>query len=117
MPMSTLTFALAGVSLAGIPPAFGFVGKWQLLQAGLLSGQWWWLPVLLLGGLLTAAYVVRALGATTNPDGAEVRPLRPVPRRMEVTALSVAALAVLLGVTSAGVLEELAASFPFGGGR
>jgi multicomponent Na+:H+ antiporter subunit D len=118
MPMSTLTFALAGVSLAGLPPTFGFVGKWQLLQASLLSGQWWWLPVLLLGGLLTAAYTVRVLGATTGrpDDGEELRPLDPVPRRMEVAALSMAALAVALGVTSSGVLELLGVGSAFGGG-
>jgi multicomponent Na+:H+ antiporter subunit D len=118
MPMSTLTFALAGVSLAGLPPTFGFVGKWQLLQAGLLSGQWWWLPVLLLGGLLTAAYTVRVLGATTGRpgDGTELRPLAHVPRRMEVAALSMAALAVALGVASSGLLELLGVGSEFGGG-
>ncbi|HSJ20012.1 MAG TPA: proton-conducting transporter membrane subunit [Nocardioidaceae bacterium] len=118
MPMSTMTFALAGVSLAGLPPTFGFVGKWQLLQAGLLSGQWWWLPVLLLGGLLTAAYTVRVLGATTggSSDGEELRPLAHVPRRMELAALSMAALAVALGITSSGVLELLGVGSAFGGG-
>jgi multicomponent Na+:H+ antiporter subunit D len=118
MPMSTMTFALAGVSLAGLPPTFGFVGKWQLLQGSLISGQWWWLPVLLLGGLLTAAYTVRVLGSTTGQaaDGEELRPLTHVPRRMEVAALSMAALAVALGVGSAGVLELLEVGSPFGGG-
>ncbi|MDP3894201.1 complex I subunit 5 family protein [Nocardioides sp.] len=118
MPMSTLTFALAGVSLAGLPPTFGFVGKWQLLQSGLASGQWWWLPVLLLGGLLTAAYTVRVLGATTGPpDGGEdLRPLTPVPRRMELAALSLAALAVALGVSSSGLLALLTVGSPLGGG-
>jgi multicomponent Na+:H+ antiporter subunit D len=118
MPMSTMTFALAGVSLAGLPPTFGFVGKWQLLQAGLLSGQWWWLPVLLVGGLLTAAYTVRVLGATTGgpSDGEELPPLAHVPRRMELAALSMAALAVALGVTSSGVLELLGVGSAFGGG-
>jgi multicomponent Na+:H+ antiporter subunit D len=118
MPMSTLTFALAGVSLAGLPPTFGFVGKWQLLQGSLTSGQWWWLPVLLGGGLLTVAYTVRALGATTDgtTDVGELRPLAHVPRRMEVSALSLALLAVVLGVGSAGVLELLEVGSPLGGG-
>jgi multicomponent Na+:H+ antiporter subunit D len=117
MPMATGTFALAGVSLAGLPPTFGFVGKWQLLQASLLSGQWWWLPILLLGGLLTVAYTVRVLGATTGgpDDGHELRRLTPVPRRMEVAALSMAALALALGVTSSGVLELLEVGSALGG--
>lgn len=118
MPMSTMTFALAGASLAGLPPTFGFVGKWQLLQASLISGQWWWLPVLLLGGLLTAAYTVRVLGTMTGgPEaGEELRPLAHVPRRMEVAALSMAALAVALGVASSGVLELLGVGSSFGSG-
>ncbi|WP_203336225.1 complex I subunit 5 family protein [Nocardioides limicola] len=116
MPMSTLTFGLAGASLAGLPPTFGFVGKWQLLQASLISGQWWWLPVLLVGGLLTAAYTVRVLGATVNPPDAELAPLAPVPRRMEWAALSMAALAVMLGVSSSGLLGLLGVGAPVGGG-
>ena len=59
LPLSLLSFGLAGVSIMGLPPSGGFLAKWYLLQSSLISGQWWWVPVLLLGGLLSAAYVFR----------------------------------------------------------
>ena len=72
-PLAVSATALAGVSLMGLPPSGGFAGKWMLLLAGLESRQWWWLPVLLLGGLLTAAYLFRfwriALTSVDRPAG------------------------------------------------
>lgn len=57
LPETTLAFALAGISLIGLPPSGGFVAKWLILKAVIASGQWWWAPVVLAGGLLTAGYV------------------------------------------------------------
>lgn len=118
MPMSTLAFGVAGVSLAGLPPSGGFSGKWLALQAGLGAGQWWWAAVLLVGGLLTAAYVgrvLRVLFADAAPDAREPPALRPVARRTEVTALCLALLAVAAGLRSLEVVRLLEAASPFGG--
>jgi multicomponent Na+:H+ antiporter subunit D len=54
MPLTLAAFALAGISLAGLPPSGGFVGKWMLLQAAMAQGQWFWAFVMIAGGLLTA---------------------------------------------------------------
>ncbi|NDL57936.1 complex I subunit 5 family protein [Phytoactinopolyspora mesophila] len=105
MPLSVAAFGLAGVSLAGLPPTFGFIGKWQLLQASLGTGQWWWVIVLLVGGLLTFGYSARVLRATFNPTRAfELPEPEHLPRRMEVVALSLAVLAVVLGIGSLPIL-------------
>lgn len=110
-PMTVMAFALAGVSLAGLPPSFGFVGKWQLMQASLASGQWWWLALLLAGGLLTFGYVVRVVRATYDrpwhggPERPPTSEPARVPRRMEATALGLGVLAIVLGLTSAPILE------------
>lgn len=117
-PVACATFALAGVALAGLPPSLGFAGKWLVLQSGLASGQWWWVVLVLVGGLLTAAYVGRVLRVVfvqTDPDGAPPAELRHVPRRMEVTGLSLAALAVVLGFASYGPARLLIEAFPPGG--
>jgi formate hydrogenlyase subunit 3/multisubunit Na+/H+ antiporter MnhD subunit len=63
MPLSFAAFALAGISLAGLPPSGGFVGKWLLLESAFAQGAWSWALVPLAGGALTAAYVFRVLGA------------------------------------------------------
>src|SRR5690554_5033930 len=64
LPFSLFSFGLAGLSLMGLPPTGGFAAKWLLLQASLASGQWWWLGVLLAGGLLSAAYVFQVYRAS-----------------------------------------------------
>ncbi|WP_066908795.1 complex I subunit 5 family protein [Millisia brevis] len=117
MPLSVGAFAVAGVSIAGLPPTFGFIGKWQLLQAAFGTGQWWWAIVLILGGLLTFGYTALAVGATFNrDDAAEIPEPRPVPKRMQIIAMSLAALSVILGVTAYPLLEFVARATPGGGG-
>ncbi|VAW48362.1 Na(+) H(+) antiporter subunit D, partial [hydrothermal vent metagenome] len=40
LPLTVAAFALAGVSLIGLPPSGGFIGKWLLLEAALMQGRW-----------------------------------------------------------------------------
>ncbi len=54
-------FALASVTIIGLPPSGGFFAKWLLMNAALTTGQWWYLPVILAGSLLAAAYIARVL--------------------------------------------------------
>lgn len=119
MPMSVMTIAVAGVSLAGLPPTIGFVGKWQLLQSSFAGGQWWWAVLLLGGTLLTVAYVGRMMASTFGEPGADedLPPLRPVARRTEVVPLVLAVAAAVLGVAFVGVLDLLAVGAPVSGGR
>ena len=107
MPVPMFAFGMAGVSLAGLPPTFGFLGKWNLLQASLGSGQWWWLLVLMGGGLGTAAYTARVLRLTYSgpDDDVELPELNPVRRRTQVVPLLLAVLAVGLGLGSGQLLE------------
>lgn len=62
LPATTFTIALAGVALIGLPPSGAFLGKWQLMAGAIDAGQWFWIPVVLAGSLLAAAYVFRLLG-------------------------------------------------------
>jgi multicomponent Na+:H+ antiporter subunit D len=106
LPMSFLAFGLGGLSLAGIPPSGGFSAKWLLLTAGLASGQWFWVAVIAVGGLLTLAYVLMvaryALEVKATPEG-----FRDVPRRMEWAAIVLAIGAMLLGLRGVEILELL----------
>lgn len=111
MPWSLFAFALAGVTLMGLPPSGGFVAKWLLLSSAIASGQWWWVVALLAGGLLTAAYVFRVLRYAFVPplprDGHAT-----VPRSMELAAFALAATGLLLGLVAPVPLELLATSAP-----
>ena len=58
MPWTMAAFAMATVSLIGIPPASGFVSKWYLAVGSVERGSLWTLGVLLVSSLLSAAYLV-----------------------------------------------------------
>lgn len=98
LPLTVIAFALAGLSLMGVPPSGGFLAKWLLLRAAAVSGQWWWAAVILLGGLLAGGYVFRVL-SHAMADAAEDVPLRArVPRRRQMVVLALAVCSVLLGL-------------------
>lgn len=110
-PLTLAAFALAGVSLAGLPPSGGFIGKWMLLQAAMAQGLWYWALVLLTGGILTAAYVFRVLGFAFT-ESAHEHERHSVPRLMEWTALVLALAAVALGFVAPWILPLLAGALP-----
>lgn len=113
LPLTAAAFALAGVSIMGLPPSGGFIGKWLLLQAALIQDRWDIVAVLIVGGVLAAAYVFKVLGhAFMQAD--ITHEARAVPAIMEWAALSLALGAVLLGFLAAPVLELLAIGDVFG---
>jgi multicomponent Na+:H+ antiporter subunit D len=57
MPWTMAAFAVASLSLVGIPPASGFVSKWYLTLGSVERGSTWLLAVLLTSSLLNAAYL------------------------------------------------------------
>jgi multicomponent Na+:H+ antiporter subunit D len=97
LPVSMFALALAGMSLIGLPPSGGFVGKWMLLSAALRAGEWWWAAAILGGSLLAAAYVFRVLSHAFNRlPQAELH--QPVPPVMEWAPLALALVAIGLGL-------------------
>jgi multicomponent Na+:H+ antiporter subunit D len=114
MPVSTLAFAAAGLTLTGLPPSGGFAAKWLLLTAAIQAGGWVWVAVIVAGGLLSVGYVFRVLERAVAP-GVE-RTIRPVPRVMEWSALVLALVSVALGIASAGPLALLDAANPYAAG-
>jgi formate hydrogenlyase subunit 3/multisubunit Na+/H+ antiporter MnhD subunit len=114
LPVTTFAFALAGVSLIGLPPSGGFAAKWMLLNAALTSGQWWWVIVLVVGSLLAAAYTFRVLthAFTRLPEDP---PHCAVPARLEWSALGLALVAILLGFVAGDVLDLVRVGAPFAG--
>lgn len=98
-PLSLFSFGLAGVSLMGLPPSGGFVAKWLLMQSALASGQWWWVTVLILGGLLSAAYVFKVL-RHAFVEGPTRDHFDSPPAAMELAAFGLAAASICLGLAA-----------------
>lgn len=116
MPMSLFAFGLAGVSLMGLPPSGGFNAKWLLLQSALISGQWFWLLVLLAGGLLTAGYVFRVFRESFLESPEHSGQFTNTPRAYDLFALTLAALAVALGLASRAPLRFMTSGLSVMGG-
>ena len=60
--VQVVVFTLAAGTIIGLPPSGGFFAKWLFINAALVTGQWWYLPIILSGTLLAAAYIARVLG-------------------------------------------------------
>ncbi|MDQ4061572.1 MAG: NADH-quinone oxidoreductase subunit J [Pseudomonadota bacterium] len=99
LPISAFAFGLAAVSLMGLPPSGGFTAKYLLLTSAFASGQWWWALVMVVGGLLAAGYLFRALGRLLSKP-VEVRIVAQVSRARQATALGLALLSIALGLWS-----------------
>jgi len=106
LPLTAAAFALAGVSIIGLPPSGGFIGKWLLLETALEQGQWGIVLVILMGSLLAAAYVFKVLGYIFTKADISHEP-REVPKTMEWAALLLAIAAVLLGFVAVPLLAWL----------
>lgn len=107
LPLTLFAFALAGVTLMGLPPSGGFLAKWLLLDAALAQGAWALAAVIIAGGLLAAVYVFRVLRqAFLFVPAAETA--SHAPPLMEWTAFLLAAASVLLGLRGMELLRLLA---------
>lgn len=98
LPMTVFAFALAGLSLMGLPPSGGFAAKWLLLSAAIETGQWWWTLVMLAGGLLTGGYLFRVLAPALSTRGPPLTLVKPVERSRELVVLGLALCSVVLGL-------------------
>jgi len=112
LPVTAIAFGLAGVSIIGLPPSGGFLGKWLLLETALNQQRWDLVAVIVLGGFIAAAYVFRVLGYsfTQNEDAAKPK---TVSATMEWVALALASGAILLGFLAPQVLALLGLGSPF----
>ncbi|MCC6000538.1 MAG: hypothetical protein JJU19_06680 [Pararhodobacter sp.] len=105
MPLTALAFALAAITLMGLPPSGGFTAKYLMMTAAFAAGQWPWALVMAGGGLLAAAYLYRPVTALFARD--PVCTPAPVSRTRQAVPLVLAGLSIVLGVISAGPFEFL----------
>lgn len=96
--VQVVVFALAAVTIIGLPPSGGFMAKWMLFNAAIVTGQWWYLLVMALGSLLAGAYVVRVLAWAFLDVKREAYP--HLPWVMKWPPLTLALTALLLGLAA-----------------
>ena len=98
MPITMAAFAIASLGLAGVPGVNGFVSKWGLASGTVMADQSVFLALLVLSGVLNAAYLFPIVHAAffrqsdAFPRFGEASPLMVVP--LGITA----AVSVVLGI-------------------
>ncbi|TVP49579.1 MAG: NADH-ubiquinone oxidoreductase [Halomonas sp.] len=97
LPLSLLVFGVASITLMGLPPSAGFTAKWLLLQAMVMSQQWWAVAALLIGTLLSAAYIFRVFRYSFD-ETAPRHHYQPLAPGMDLIALALAFIAIVLGL-------------------
>ncbi|MBN2026377.1 MAG: hypothetical protein JW854_06445, partial [Actinobacteria bacterium] len=61
MPWTCFAFALAALSVVGIPPTAGFISKWYLILGSIEAGNYLYAVILLIGSMLAAVYCFRVI--------------------------------------------------------
>ncbi len=106
-PFAAVAFVMFLLSLTGLPPFAGFIGKWYLFTAVWArtdgAGGGWYAVLLLIAALNTAVslyYYARIIRAMFL-DAPNVAEPSPAPRRRSATSCSAggfAALVILIGI-------------------
>jgi multicomponent Na+:H+ antiporter subunit D len=99
LPMTVFAFGIAAISIMGLPPSGGFMGKYLMLTSALAGGYIFLAVVMIVGGLLAAIYLFRPLALTLA--GKEVPEVAPIPWRRQAVPLFLALVAVAIGIASA----------------
>lgn len=114
MPITMLAFAVGSLGLAGVPGVNGFVSKWYLAMGSIDAGQEIFVGLLLLSGVLNAAYffpIVHVAFFRKNDEYAsysEAPAMMVVPLALTAIASVVLGIAPNLGVHAWDLAREIA---------
>lgn len=114
LPITVLAFGIGGLALVGPAPSGAYLAKTVLDGAAVATGQWWWSLAMQLGGLLTAAYLIRvffhALSGFSQPPVLRRRPAL----YQELVVLGLALCALGLGLLPPAYLALVEIGRPAG---
>ena len=96
MPWTMGAFAIGALSMIGIPPTAGFLGKWFMLAGAMQTANWLAVAVIVISTVLNAAYflpiVFRAFFREPAPGHAHQSGEAPWPIVVALTATAAATL-------------------------
>jgi multicomponent Na+:H+ antiporter subunit D len=87
-------FAIGALSVAGVPPAAGFVGKLELFRAGIVVGSPALVVLLVVGSALSLVYMFQVYqGRFWRTDPSAQGPASSLPLRLLTAAVALIVLA------------------------
>jgi multicomponent Na+:H+ antiporter subunit D len=98
MPWTMGSFAVGSLSMIGVPPTAGFLGKWFMLIGAVGTRQWFAVAVIVVSTLLNAGYFLPIVySAFRKPEG-DTAPatMKEAPWPMVVSLVATAVATVLL---------------------
>jgi len=110
MPWTFAAFAVAALSMVGIPPTNGFFSKWYLVLGAIDAGQWVVVAIVIASGLLTGVYFFRMIARIfTNPEaGAPVQEgARELPLSQLAPILVLAMALLVLGLFNSWIVNNV----------
>lgn len=99
MPWTMSAFAIASLSMIGLPPAAGFISKWYMLSGAMAGQHWLAVTVIVLSTLLNAGYflpIVYRAFFVAPPADPQDHPHGEAPLLMVIALTATAAGTVLL---------------------
>jgi len=109
MPWTMAAFALAALSMVGIPPTAGFFSKWYLVLGGIDAGNWVFVLVILVSSLLNVVYFFRLLERAylERPSARDLHATaRELPASMLAPTMALGVGTVILGLGSAIIVSR-----------
>lgn len=107
-PLTAVLFGLAAISLAGLPPSSGFIGKLSLVQAGISAEAWTITGVSLAVSIFTLLSMTKIWAGAFwgKPPTKDPAPLdQAVPRTMTAATCLLVAVTVAIAIGAAPLWE------------
>jgi multicomponent Na+:H+ antiporter subunit D len=101
MPWTMAAFTVGALSMIGVPPTAGFLGKWFMLTGAMATEQWLPVVIIIVSTLLNAAYflpiVVQAFFRAPGEDvQRHVKGEAPFPIVLALTATAIGTIVLFL---------------------
>ena len=98
------------LSLGGLPPTAGFIGKWYIFTAAVQSGNTALAIIGVLTSVVSVFFYLRIVVMMYMTGGGRVEPLPAIPRTAGFALVAAAILVFYLGVLPSGILSLAASS-------
>ena len=99
MPWTMTAFALAGLSIIGVPLTAGFVSKWYLIMAAMQADAWWLVALIVITSMMAVYYIWRVIEVAWFQERPEhLSPVREAPLSLLAPTWLLVALNFYFGI-------------------